>query len=210
MPIIYALGHHIMGFLAKYYLRLQIRNADIPREFERGAIIASNHVSFLDPPMVGIGTGQAIWYIARKTLFNHPFFDWLYKHWQAIPLDQNKPELSTMKKAIRLVKDDGEKLLIFPEGERSWDGELGEGAQGIGFILAKSKSPVIPARIFGAFESYPRGSAYPKRGMVTVIYGDPIDMETFLAESGLRGKALYAAATERVMDGIRELDLYTS
>ena len=69
---------------------------------------------------------------------------------------------------------DGEKVLMFPEGQRSWDGELAEGKTGVGLMIAKSRARVLPVRVFGAEEILPRGASFPRRGKVTIVIGEDV------------------------------------
>lgn len=170
-------------------------------------MIASNHVSFIDPPLVGIGFHQAIHYLARKTLFDHPFAKWFLPQINAIPVNQDKPELSILRKVIDLLKA-GEKVVLFPEGERSWDGAMKEkGEPGIGMIVAKSKVPVLPVRLFGAEHALPRGSGKVRRHPVVLVVGEPIDFSELIANKEIKPKERYQLIADQIMDEIRALKL---
>ncbi|MDP0489802.1 MAG: lysophospholipid acyltransferase family protein [Verrucomicrobiota bacterium JB023] len=169
---------------------------------EGGALICCNHESFLDPPMVGISFRNRIFYLARKTLFRS-FGGWLYPRWNAIPIDQENPDPASLKTIIKLLKG-GNRVLMFPEGERSMDGKLLPGKAGVGLVAAKSKVPVQPVRIFGAYESLPRGSGKLKPQPITIVVGDPIDF-TEEEKSG-RGKEGYQRIADRIMAEIAKLE----
>lgn len=165
-------------------------------------LIASNHQSFLDPPLIGNLYQTEMVYFARKTLFKG-FGKWLYPQWNAIPIDQDKPDTSSMKAAIRKLKE-GWRVLVFPEGQRTLDGSINEAAPGIGMIAAKAGVPIQPVRIFGADKALPRGSGKISFARITVKVGPPILLtpEEFKAYSNKEG---YLALTERIMDGIKAL-----
>ena len=87
---------------------------------EGPVLVASNHESFLDPPLIGNLYQTEMTYLARKTLFIG-MGAWLYPKWNAIPVDQDRPDMGSLKTIIRKLKE-GERVLVFPEGERTLDG----------------------------------------------------------------------------------------
>jgi 1-acyl-sn-glycerol-3-phosphate acyltransferase len=101
-------------------------------------LIASNHESFLDPPLVGIAYNDSVYYLARKTLFRG-VTKWLYSRWNAIPIDQDAPDMSSLKKIIKILKS-GEQVVVFPEGSRTLDGELQRGEAGVGLNRGQKPS----------------------------------------------------------------------
>ncbi|MEP2776826.1 MAG: (d)CMP kinase [Luteolibacter sp.] len=165
-------------------------------------LVASNHQSFLDPPLIGNLYKDEMVFFARKTLFKG-IGKWLYPQWNAIPVDQERPDMSSMKAVIRNLKA-GERVLVFPEGQRTLNGEIGEAASGVGLIAAKAGVPIQPVRIFGADKALPRGSGKIRFARITVKIGPPI----VLSEKELKsysGKEGYEALTNRIMDAIKAL-----
>ena len=192
---------------AKVVCSYRFVNREAMLNAEGGMLVASNHVSFLDPPLVGIGFKQPVYYFARKTLFDHPVANWILTRINALPVDQQKPELSILRKVINLLKD-GEKVVIFPEGERSWDGTIKDkGEPGVGMIVSKAKVPVLPVRIFGAEKSLPRGSKKVKRHPVVTVVGEPVDFTEVIEDKSLSTKERYQTIADRIMDEIRALEL---
>ncbi len=169
---------------------------------EGPVLIASNHQSFLDPPLVGNLYNTAMIFLARKTLFVG-YFKWLYPKLNAIPVDQDRPDMSSLKTIIRKLKE-GHRVLVFPEGARTLDGEIGEAAPGIGLIAVKSGAVIQPVRISGAREALPRGSARVRFARITVTVGPPIRLtpEEIKEASGKEG---YERITKRIMDAIAAL-----
>ncbi len=201
--MVYYIGYTFFKTVARIFYRYRVVHAE--RLIEDGpAIVASNHVSFLDPPMVGVAFRNPIYYLARKTLFKKGFFEWLYRNWNSIPVDQNRPDMTSLKTIIRLLKA-GERVLVFPEGERSWDGKLGEGQPGVGLIVAKSRAPVIPVRIFGAREILPRGAKFPGPGRITIVVGEPIHFSE--EDLNSKDKTSYQRISDRIMKDIAALAL---
>lgn len=170
---------------------------------EGPVIVASNHVSFVDPPMVGVCYDDDIHYLARKSLFVGPA-KWFYEQWNSIPVDQENPDFTSLKNIIKLVKS-GERVLIFPEGNRSPDGELQKGEAGVGLVVAKARCKVQPVRIFGAHEALPRGTCIPRPSRLRIVVGHPIEFSA--EELAGKGRESYQAISDRIMDEIASIQL---
>ena len=169
---------------------------------EGPVLVASNHQSYLDPPLIGNLYHDEMVYLARKTLFT-PFTRWLYSQWNAIPVDQDKPDMASLKTIIRKLKE-GHRVLVFPEGSRTLDGNLGEAAPGIGLIAVKSGVPIQPVRISGARDALPRGSARIRFARITVSIGPPIYL-THAEIKAAKGKDDYERIARRIMASIEVL-----
>lgn len=170
---------------------------------EGGVLMCANHESFLDPPLIGISHHENVTYLARKTLFKG-FTNWLYRKWDAIPIDQENPDMTGLKNIIKALKG-GKKVVMFPEGERTLTGELNDGLPGVGLIVAKSGCAVQPMRIFGAREALPRGSGNMTMAQIDVVVGDAI---RYTAEElkGYRGKEGYERLSAEIMAAIGALE----
>jgi 1-acyl-sn-glycerol-3-phosphate acyltransferase len=168
-------------------------------------ILAANHQSFLDPPFAGSASRRAIYFLARRTLLNGRFFGWLLPKLNVIPVDSESGKDRTALKALIRILRAGEGTLVFPEGQRSPDGKLQPAQPGLGLVIAKTLAPVVPIRIFGAYEAWPIHKKWPRPGRVTVVVGEPI----YFTEKDLepRGKDLYQRLSQRVMDAIAALTL---
>lgn len=202
-PFLYWLGHLVFRELARGLFDHRVLGRE-NIQFPGPAIIICNHVSFLDPPFVGIAFDEVISILARKTLFRNPAAGWLLRQWDAVPVDQEKPDPGSLKSLIRLLRS-GRKVLIFPEGSRSEDGRLARAEAGVGFIMAKAGVPVVPARIFGAYEALPRHSRFPRPSKITVVFGKPwlINLSAYPET----GKELYQKLADEAMASIGELVL---
>ena len=166
-------------------------------------LIASNHESFLDPPLVGVAYDHAVFYLARKTLFRG-LGAWLYPRLNSIPVDQDRPDMTSLKTIIKLLKQ-GEQVVVFPEGARTLDGNLQPAEAGTGLIVAKTKAVVQPVRIFGARDALPRGSGKIKFCPITVVVGDPINFSE--EELKVRDRDGYQKISDRIMNEIGKLSL---
>lgn len=170
-------------------------------------ILAMNHQSYFDPPLAGICSKRAVYYLARKTLSSLPFFGPLLPDFNVIPIDRDGNDPSSLKTIIRLLRA-GNGVVLFPEGTRSPDGNLQKARSGIGLIISKTKAPVLPMRVFGAHEAFPKGSHKIHFNQITVVLGKPI----YFSEEEMtpvRGqeRELYQKLSDRVMKAIAELQL---
>jgi 1-acyl-sn-glycerol-3-phosphate acyltransferase len=171
-------------------------------------ILASNHASFLDPPLVGSGLKRDINYLARESLFRFPGIGALLRSWNSVPVDREGGGAKGLKIILgRLLNGAG--IILFPEGTRSRDGNLQPARAGIGLVVAKSEAPVVPVRVFGTFDAYGRNSKFPLPKHVAVKYGKVMMFEKLRAEakdcSKDRLKEIYQEIADEIMAAIAAL-----
>ena len=198
----YWCGYTLARLLGKFFFRVRILHRE--RMLQTGPVIlASNHQSYLDPPLAGTAVNRAIFFLARNTLLKVPVLGWLLPKLNVIPVDQDGGDRSALKALIRALKA-GHGVLVFPEGSRTEDGNLQPAQPGVGFIIAKTLAPVVPMRIFGAHEAWPRGGSLHLRP-ITVVVGEPM----YFSEADLepKDKQLYTRLSQRVMDRIAQLQI---
>jgi len=140
---------------------------------EGGALVCANHQSMFDPPLVGLTCPRRMNYLARDTLFRIPVLAPLIKFLDAIPIDREGVGLSGLKETLRRLKA-GEQVLIFPEGTRTHDGEVAPLKPGFISVARRSRVPLIPVGLDGAYQAWPRTSRYPQMGRIAVVIGEPI------------------------------------
>jgi 1-acyl-sn-glycerol-3-phosphate acyltransferase len=168
-------------------------------------ILASNHQSFADPPIVGSVSDRAVYYLARRSLLNGWFMGWILPKLNVIPVDSETGRDRTALKALIRILRAGQGTVVFPEGQRTPDGKLQPAQPGLGLVIAKTLAPVVPIRIFGAYEAWPIHEKWPRPGRITVVVGEPIFFTQGDVEGG--GKELYQRLSQRVMDAITALRL---
>ena len=164
-------------------------------------IIVSNHQSYLDPPLVGGGPRRQVGFMAKESLFRG-FIGWFFRALNAFPVDREKP-VGGIKEALKRLKND-ECVALFPEGSRTFDGELQEFMPGLILLAQKTKSPIVPAAIEGAFDAMPRqehGKMHLFR-KVAVLYSDPIPVETVVS---LSPEELMTLVRQRIVENLNEL-----
>lgn len=194
----YTFGYNLSKVLGRAFFSFKVVHPE--RIIETGgALLAMNHQSFLDPPLAGICCKRQIHYLARKTLLDWPILGPILPKLNVVPVNQDRADMSALKTVIKIVKA-GNCTVIFPEGSRTLDGALQPAQPGLGLIIAKTLVPVVPMRIFGAYEAFSIGKKLPRRHPITIVVGEPI----IFTEADLvgSGRELYQRLSERVMERI--------
>ncbi len=175
--------YHFCWFFCMFASRVLFRTRykggrNVPKKGP--VLVVSNHQSFLDPPVIGSGIWRRMNYLARKQLFKFKPFARLIDSVDAIPLDQDGLGFQGVKETIRRLRNK-EAVLIFPEGSRSFDGQMVPFRHGYINIAVKTGSTIVPTAIAGAFQAYPRQKKFPsifKKGL-RVEYGAPITPDDY-------------------------------
>jgi len=208
MNLSYRIGWSCFRVMYATYFRWRIYGAEqVP--LQGGVIIASNHASFLDPPLVGSALQRDISYLARESLFRFPGIGALLRSWNAVPVDRDGGGAKGLKMILnRLLAGGG--IILFPEGTRTKDGHLQPARSGIGLTVIKSTAPVVPVRVFGTFEAYGRKHLLPRPHAVIVKYGRPMAFEALRAEAKIcdkaRLKGIYQQVADEIMAAIATLE----
>lgn len=201
MNITYSICKALAQGVGKVYFSLEVKGKEnLIQAGEGGSIIAANHQSFLDPPLVAAAYPGEIHFLARETLFQGAFGK-LIASINAVPISKEGADLASMKRIMKEVKD-GNRVLVFPEGTRTKDGNIGSVAGGIGMIVAKSDAIVQPIRIEGAFEAWPKHQKRIKRVPISITIGKPV---RFTEERKQKGKAGYQEIANTILEKIKEL-----
>jgi len=201
-----------LGFRLLFHSYLRARMFNVERVPSSGpAILASNHESFLDPPLIGSALHREINYLARENLFDLPGMGWLLRSWQCVPVDREGGGARGLKAILdRLLA--GGVIILFPEGTRTRDGNLQPARSGIGLTVIKSTAPVVPVRVFGTFQAYGRHLRFPRPGRLAVKFGQPLLFEELRAEakvcSKTRLKQIYQQVADEIMTAISRLGPY--
>jgi 1-acyl-sn-glycerol-3-phosphate acyltransferase len=168
-----------------------------------GIIIASNHISYLDPLILGAISPRQVTFMARKGLFTMPLIGAFVKQY-AFPVDREKPQPSTIKQAVKHIRS-GEVITIFPEGRRNETGDFLQAKRGLGMIACMTQAPVVPVLIIGSDRALPVGARWLKRAKVTVIFDKPVYHGNTIDTSKKHDHALHEKISKNVMDAIIQL-----
>jgi 1-acyl-sn-glycerol-3-phosphate acyltransferase len=144
------------------------------------AIIAPNHLSFLDPPLMGASWPEETHFLAKASLFSSPLLRIILTHLNTHPVQGSAQDLASFKIICRLLNEN-KKVVIFPEGMRSENGQLRPIKTGVAMLALRTKSPIIPTYIYGTFEAWPRDRKWPKLGgKIACVFGKPILVDPYL------------------------------
>ena len=195
--MLYTILKPTIAALARVWFRLSAVGGEwVPRE---GALLlASNHLSVLDPAMIGAVLPRELDYMAKTELFRIPGFGALIRRLNAHPVDRAGSDSAALRLALRLLGD-GRAVLVFPEGTRGTEGHLQPARAGAGMLAALSGAPVVPVYVQGSGRALPRGTVLPRPRRITVTFGAPI---RFGRE---RGRARYQEVSDEIMAAISRL-----
>jgi 1-acyl-sn-glycerol-3-phosphate acyltransferase len=170
--IVYRIVHFLTRTFFKLYGQWELIDYhNLPRT---GAVIAApNHISYLDPEMIGSAITRECAFMARHDLWEHKFLAWLLPKLGSFPVNRDKPDRSAIRSAFDAL-DRGLCLVIFPEGTRSKDGKLQAAEPGLALIVQKSGAPVVPIAVIGSNEMLPVGAKGLTRTKLKLVFGSPI------------------------------------
>lgn len=146
--IFYRFLIYIVSFIFKIFFRVEVKNShNIPKEGR--IVLCSNHISYIDPVIIGAYFPRYIYFMGKKELFENKFLASVITFFNSFPVNRVALDRKAISTAIRVLKDD-QVLGLFPEGTRSVDGIVREGRKGIGLISILGESPILPMAIVGA------------------------------------------------------------
>ena len=201
MSVFYRFAQLISFFYFKAFHRFKVYGLDnIPSSGP--FILASNHQSFFDPPALGCRLPRNLHYFARDSLFFWPL-GILIRNLNSIPVNRSTLDIKTLKLVLSVLNQ-GNPLLVFPEGTRSCNDQIQSGKKGIGLLLAKSGVPVVPAKVIGGYKVLGRGMVFPRIGKQIVIkYGPVVYMNDL--DPGKADSNRYEVIAQRVISEITRI-----
>jgi len=170
-----------------------------------GFLLASNHLSFMDPPLIGACAQRPIFYFARSSLFKPGFVSHLLYILNAIAVDREAEggDFSSIKKIIKTLENN-QGLLLFPEGTRSKNHEIGDAKAGVGFLACKTRVPVVPVRIFGSHHLLSHDNqGWDWQAKIAVGIGQPLYPQDY--DRGPQSTERYQQAANVILSAIRQL-----
>ena len=149
-------------------------------EREKGIIFVCNHQSNLDIPVIVSALHIDVGFVAKKEMKSWPFFNIWMKRSKCVFLNRENPRegIKDIKEAVKVVKD-GYPIVIFPEGERTLDGEILRFKKGSFKLATETNGIIVPLTLKGTFDIQKRGEWKMKRNqLVTIIVGEPIYVDS--------------------------------
>lgn len=202
MAPLYGLFHYLIVTVYDAVFRGEVAGLEhIPRHGP--FIVASNHASHLDPPIVGSQVPRQMAFFARKTLWKPGLAQWWLDGVGTIPVDRDgASDVGALKRVFQTLNN-GKILILFPEGTRSPDGELQAAKPGVGMIACRTGMPVVPARIFNSHVAFGKSGRLRLGTRVSVVFGQPMYPANY--DRPADGKARYQRTSERIMTAIAGL-----
>jgi len=136
-------------------------------------VIVSNHLSDLDPLIVGSAVKRRVGFMAKQELFEVPGVRWWVSACGAFPVRRGEPDRQALRTAMHLLEGGGV-LVMFPEGTRGTTRELRPPEPGAALLALRTGATVLPVAVIGSDEVMPRGSHRLRRATVRVRIGEPI------------------------------------
>jgi 1-acyl-sn-glycerol-3-phosphate acyltransferase len=191
-PLLYFLGKHITGLSFNTIWRRRVLGREHIPPRGTAAIFAANHRSLADPNLVGSAIPYPVHFFAKEELFHVPLLGWCIRRVNAFPVKRREHDISAFKAAVRILQE-GEGLVLFPEGGRRLDpARQWKVKPGLGLLASKTGAQVVPVCVINS-------DRFTKLSQVTVIFGAPIlpPMES--------SHQAYQAFSDLVMQKIRNL-----
>ena len=201
--LLYWTAWGLARFFARMLFRLRVFGEEhIPTA--GGVLIAANHASYLDIPILGCSVRRRIWFLGRQDLFSG-IVGALLRHMGWIPIRRDRVDRRGFDEAAQRLKA-GQVVVIYPEGGRSTDGTLQSGKPGLGILLETAKCPVLPALLQGTYDVLPPGAKWIRLRPITVTFGKPMDFSATLEGANEETKkAVYQRISQEIMDRIADL-----
>ncbi|MES2222893.1 MAG: lysophospholipid acyltransferase family protein [Acidobacteriota bacterium] len=169
--------------------------------FQRGraAVYVSNHLSYMDTPVVLSKLPFQFRILARHDLFKIPFIGWYLHRSGQIPVDSTnlRSTLASLNRGVKALEA-GMPLMIFPEGGRSLDGHLQDFLSGPAYMAIRAKVPIVPMALIGTHELMPMHTYHLTPRPLLLVVGEPIPTKDYTSKTA-------DALTGRIRDTIAEM-----
>lgn len=177
-PFISLLLYHafkwsVVSPMLHVYFRVRIYGTEnVPQQGP--LVVASNHASDFDPPMLSSCVGRPVAYMAKEELFEVPILKQAIQLYGAYPVKRGSPDRSAIRSALACLEA-GWAAGVFLEGTRTPDARITSPKLGAAMIAAKAKAPLLPVSLWGTEKIFKKGSTIPQAVPVTVRIGELID-----------------------------------
>ena len=198
MKILYYTGRGLTRIIFGLFFRIKIRGQEnLPPD--GGFILASNHLSYFDPPLVGSWVPRQVYFMAKQELFENPLLAGVIRRTNALPLRRGTIDRVALDQCVETLKA-GYVLTVFPEGTRAKEGHFLKPKPGIGMVAVRAKCPIVPTLVQGSNRLM---ACLLGRNRLSITYGKPLEVDW--VESFDATKESYAQIAEAVMERIASL-----
>jgi 1-acyl-sn-glycerol-3-phosphate acyltransferase len=155
------------------YFRRRVAGVEhLPRD--GGVLIAANHQSYLDIPLIAVAVPRHVSFVARRSLANWSWLAYVMRQCGAVLVEPGKADRAALREMARHLEA-GDCVAIFPEGTRTPDGRLQEFKQGALLAARSAKVPIVPCAIRGTFEAWGKGKSFPRPRRIELRFAAPVD-----------------------------------
>lgn len=198
MPWFYYLANWVLRHVFWLLMRIEVEGEEhVPPEGP--LIVAINHMSLMDPPLIGAFFPRDLEMMAKVELFRRPVIGWVVRHYGAFPVHRGEADLRALKHAMRALRA-GHAILMAPEGTRSKTHQLQRGKEGVALVAVRTGAPVLPVALYGQ-ENWWRDLLRLRRPRVHIRIGEPIPVE----RNRKADRRALQAITTKVMRGLARL-----
>ncbi|MEX2393122.1 MAG: (d)CMP kinase, partial [Actinomycetota bacterium] len=168
---LYVVMRAILALLLRTAFRLEVVGIEnIPKH--GGVIVAPNHRSLIDHPVVGVITDRQVWFMGKSELFKNDLAAKFLRALGAFPVNRGKPDRASLQRCLELLEG-GEVVGIYPEGTRRPDSRFDDVEDGFAYIALKSGAPIVPIAVSGTESVLPHGKRFPRFVKIRVVVGEP-------------------------------------
>ncbi|MBL7074311.1 1-acyl-sn-glycerol-3-phosphate acyltransferase [candidate division KSB1 bacterium] len=196
MEFFYRLSQFVVRSLLRMFYDFRVSGLEnLPRKGR--VILAANHPSLADPPVIGAAAHRELYYLAKEELFRIPILRGVIRKLNTVPINRSIADIGAIRTAYRMLEK-GRALILFPEGGRSPDGRLQGFKAGVGMIALRSGADIVPVRVIGTHKL--RWSPF-SRQRIWVRFGPKISVYESKNEN-MNKKDLYQKISQTVWEKI--------
>ncbi len=198
MKILYYTGWTIFRLISKLVFRVKVSGQEnFPRT--GGFILATNHISWYDPPLFGSWAPRQVYFFAKMELFNVPILGWAIRRTNALPVKRGTIDRKAIEASVEVIKQ-GYGLTVFPEGTRSKTDQFLDPKPGLGLLAMRAQCVIVPGYVHGANRLK---DCFLGREKLRVVFGEPFSLSW--VNSFPDNKEGYIRLTQSVMDRVLDL-----
>jgi 1-acyl-sn-glycerol-3-phosphate acyltransferase len=185
--VVYSVSKVLLRLILRLFFGLRV----VGREHEPAAgpvIVVSNHLSDLDPLVVGAALRRRAGFMAKHELFTVPGVRWWIAACGAFPVRRGTADRQALRTALALLERGGV-LVMFPEGTRGQDRTLRDPEPGAALLARRTGAALLPVAVLGTDVVLPRDAHRPRLGRIAVRIGAPLHIAAAPADAGDPGRA---------------------
>jgi long-chain acyl-CoA synthetase len=197
----------LLYIIAKAFLGIEVKGRDVFKKLEPPYLLCPNHQSYLDAFIIGSvlpkDVLEKIIHVGASRYFTGFLSSQLARLINVVPIDPDVHLIRAMRIGAEVLRH-GKILNVYPEGRRSFDGELGVFKKGAAILATELNVPIVPVALDGTYRIWPRGSSRIRLARVKISFGEPIEVCNLTSEGTSRERQ-YEEFTARIKETIEQL-----